>query len=75
LKPTTKNAEARAARDAVRAERARDAALAMRQYEAEKLAVLDKTERLRALRLAKEAADLTEPKPKKPTKRQTKDKD
>jgi hypothetical protein len=35
-------------------ERARDAALAMREYQAEKLAVRAKTARLRALRLAKE---------------------
>ena len=40
-------------------ERARDAALAMREYEAEKLAVHANTARLRALRLAKEAAQVT----------------
>jgi hypothetical protein len=36
-------------------ERARDAALAMREYEANKLALRTNTARLRALRLAKEA--------------------
>src|ERR1700736_1783395 len=36
-------------------ERARDAALAMREYEAKKLAIRTNTARLRALRLAKEA--------------------
>jgi hypothetical protein len=42
---------------AMKEERARDAALAMREYEAEKLAVRAKTARLRALRLAKEATN------------------
>lgn len=65
---TTKTAEVRAARTAAREERARDAALARQQYEADKLAVLDKTARLRALRLAKEAADALHP-PTKPTKK------
>jgi len=50
-----KNAEQRAAMAAKKDERARDAALAMREYEAEKLAVDKNTARLRALRLAKEA--------------------
>ena len=40
---------------AAKEERARDAALAMQEYEAEKLAIGIKTVRLRALRLAKEA--------------------
>lgn len=39
---------------ALKDERARDAALAMREYQAERLAVLAKTARLRALRLAQE---------------------
>jgi hypothetical protein len=47
----------RAAKVATKEERARDAALAMREYEAEKLAVRAKTARLRALRLAKEAGN------------------
>jgi len=49
-----KNAEQRPATTA-KEERARDAALAMQEYEAEKLAICAKTARLRALRLAKEA--------------------
>ena len=48
-----KKARQRAAMTA-KEERARDAALAMREYQAEKLAVRAKTARLRALRLAKE---------------------
>lgn len=50
-----KNAEQRSAMAAKKDERVRDAALAMREYEAEKLAVHANTARLRALRLAKEA--------------------
>ena len=69
MRPTSKTAEARAAQVAAREERARDAALAMQQYEADKLAILDKTARLRALRLAREAADAVQPKPKKPIKK------
>jgi hypothetical protein len=68
MTPTSKSAEARAAQAAARAERARDAALAMQQYEADRLAVLDKTARLRELRLAKEATDALQPKPKKAKK-------
>jgi hypothetical protein len=49
-----KNARQRAAITA-KEERARDAALAMQEYEAEKLAVRTNTARLRALRLASEA--------------------
>jgi hypothetical protein len=51
---TTKNAQQRAMMTA-KEERARDAALAMREYEANKLALRTNTARLRALRLAKEA--------------------
>jgi hypothetical protein len=51
---TLKNAQQRATM-AAKEERARDAALAMQEYEAEKLAIGIKTARLRALRLAKEA--------------------
>jgi hypothetical protein len=47
----------RAAREALKADRDRDAALAMREYEAERRAVLSNTERLRALRLEKEAGE------------------
>ena len=50
----TKNAQQRAVMTA-KEERARDAALAMREYEANKLAVRTNTARLRAIRLAKEA--------------------
>jgi hypothetical protein len=49
-----KNAQQRTAVTA-KEERARDAALAMREYEATKVAVRANTARLRALRLAKEA--------------------
>jgi hypothetical protein len=69
MTPTTRNTDTRAARNAAKEERARDAALARKQYEAEKLAVLDKTARLRELRLAKEAAEALLPKPKKPLKK------
>jgi hypothetical protein len=49
---TLKNAQQRATMAAAKEERARDAALAMQEYEAEKLAIGIKTARLRALRLA-----------------------
>ena len=51
---TLKNAQQRAS-IAAKEERARDAALAMQEYEAERVAIRVKTARLRALRLAKEA--------------------
>ncbi len=54
---TIKNRQVGAAKDSMKEERARDAALAMREYQAEGLAVAAKTARLRALRLAREAAD------------------
>src|SRR6266403_6392510 len=54
LATTLKNAQQRATM-AAKEERARDAALAMQEYVAEKLAIGIKTARLRALRLAKEA--------------------
>jgi hypothetical protein len=50
------NAAPERAKYATKEARAREAALAMRDYEAEKLAALAKTARLRALRLASEAA-------------------
>jgi hypothetical protein len=62
MTPTAKNAEVRATRAAAKEARERDAALAMKQYEADKLAILDKTARLRALRLEKEAAEALQPK-------------
>jgi hypothetical protein len=50
-------------------ERAREGAKAMRDYEAESRAVHEKTARLKALRLAKEAAEVAaEPKPAEPKK-------
>ena len=47
----------RAPREAMKEQRDRDAALAMKEYEAERRAVLANTERLRALRLAKETGE------------------
>jgi hypothetical protein len=49
-----KNVQQRTAM-AAKEERARDAALAMQEYQAEKVSIAVKTARLRALRLAKEA--------------------
>ena len=57
----------RAAREAMKKDRERDATAAMKEYEAEKRAVLANTERLRALRLAKEAGQAPA-KPAKPAK-------
>jgi hypothetical protein len=50
-----KNSQIRSAAAAVKAERALDKVAAMQEYEAEALALRANTERLRALRLAKEA--------------------
>lgn len=55
--PTVKDPRKQAERLALKDKRARDASLAMKEYEAEKRAERAKTERLRALRLAKEAED------------------
>ena len=55
--------------------RAREASQAMTEVQAEAKRVNDNTARLRALRLAKEAADLAakaEPKPKAPAKKKPK---
>ncbi len=52
---TEKNAQQPTAATALRQARARDAELAMREYQAEKSAIHANTERLRALRLAQEA--------------------
>src|SRR5436309_2538516 len=62
---TLKNAKQQAAA-AAKEERARDAALAMQEYEAEKLAIGIKTARLRALRLGKEAESNKRTKRKNP---------
>jgi hypothetical protein len=52
---TSKDAQQRSAAAAVKAERALDKVAAMQEYEAEEAALRANTERLRALRLAKEA--------------------
>ncbi len=61
-----KDAEQRAAVAALKAERERDRAQAMRDYHAEKLAIAANTERLRALRLARDSAG-AQPAPAKRT--------
>jgi hypothetical protein len=53
--PTAKARPDRAAREAMKKDRERDATAAMKEYQAERRAVLANTERLRALRLAKGA--------------------
>ena len=53
--PAAKARPDRAAREAMKKDRERDATAAMKEYEAEKRAVLANTERLRTLRLAREA--------------------
>lgn len=58
-----------AARNALKEERARDAARAMREYETEQKAIATRTERLKALRLAKEAAESAAEAEAKPTKK------
>ena len=68
---TVKNSAELAAKAATKEERARDAARAMREYEADRAATLAKTARLRALRLAKEGESTANAPPapaKKPTK-------
>jgi hypothetical protein len=60
------SAEQRAARAATKDERARDEAQAMREYQAERLALIANAARLRAQRLAKEAGQ------RKPTKKPAK---
>lgn len=60
----TKNPDEKTAAAAMKEQRARDAVLAMREYEQEKLAVLARTEKLRAARLARESeAAKAPPKP------------
>ena len=56
---TARRRPGRAEREAMKEERARDAGQAMKEYEAERRAVLANTERLRALRLARDAAPAT----------------
>ena len=57
-----KSAEERAA---IKEQRTRDAELAMRDYQADRLAVLAKTERLRQLRLARDSQRVAVPGVKK----------
>ena len=52
----------------IRARQAEDGKKAMAEYEASAAATRAKTEKLRALRLAREAAELTAPKPPAKTK-------
>ena len=65
------NDQQRAERNFKKEERARDGRKAMTEYEVQAVAVRAKTERLKALRLAKEAEAQaqTEVPPAKPTKR------
>lgn len=57
LATDTSAARARAEANFRKEERAKDGAKAMMEYQAQSRAIREKTERLRALRLAKEAAD------------------
>lgn len=57
-------ARARAEASFKKEERAREGEKAWKEYQAEVRATQEKTERLRALRLQKEAADKTAPAPK-----------
>jgi hypothetical protein len=59
---TSDQARQRAERSFSREERARDGRNAMMEYEAHAQATREKTARLKALRLAREAEQLTEPK-------------
>jgi hypothetical protein len=61
----------RAERSFKQAERAKDGRAAMAEYETQARATLAKTERLKALRLAKEAQVQTEEPPAKPNVRRT----
>ena len=64
-----KDAQQLSATAAVKAERALDKAAAMREYEAEQVALRANTARLRALRLAKEAETPSAPEVKPPAKK------
>ena len=55
---TDRKDEQRTAAAALKEQRARDGAQALREYAAERAAIQARTARLRAQRLAKEAADL-----------------
>lgn len=60
-----RDSQVRSAAAAVKAERALDKVAAMQEYEAEALALRANTERLRALRLAREAESKQQPATKK----------
>jgi hypothetical protein len=64
-----KDAQQRATAAATNAERARDKAQALQEYEVEKLTREANTARLRALRLAKEAGDVQATKARQPAKK------
>jgi hypothetical protein len=66
LANNSKSAQERAEANFKKDQRARDGAKAMAEYEAAGVAMRKKTERLKALRLAKEAADLANETGKKP---------
>jgi hypothetical protein len=68
---TSEQDRKRAERSFKQEERARDGRKAMTEYEVQARAMRAKTERLKALRLAKEAQAQTEESPAKPTKRRT----
>jgi hypothetical protein len=59
----SKTPEERSAAATMKELRARDAELAMREYELEKLAVRARTERLRAMRLSRESQASSNPPP------------
>jgi hypothetical protein len=59
-----KDAQERAIRAAMREERARDAARALKEVESDRETAIAKTQRLRALRLATKPADGAKPKAK-----------
>jgi hypothetical protein len=64
------DAQQRSAAAAVKAERALDKVAAMREYEAEELALRANTARLRALRLAREAENTIDANAGKPSKKE-----
>jgi len=66
---TLKDAQQRSSAAAVKAERALDKVAAMQEYEAEELALRANTERLRALRLAREAENLQDTTTQHPAKK------
>jgi hypothetical protein len=53
----TKDEQNKAAKAEIKEQRAREGAKAMQEYQKERLAVLARTEKLRAARLAREAAE------------------